>query len=169
MRNIAFLKFPKNEVFDNNNYTKLFKDPQEQQLQNPEMVTYVQLEMTELGKYECFGEDYNNVSNFLLTPKELSKRHVSYTAISSMPVECLCIKKQDFYEYIDDIIRKKFMIFLRRYPRDFELRSTYYEKSCWKNFKLEYMSKHVPIPVNLLNDKRRMQEIQFEAVELEEK
>ena len=27
MRNIAFLKFPSNEVFDESNYTKLFKDP----------------------------------------------------------------------------------------------------------------------------------------------
>ena len=150
MRNIAFLRFPvtkqmaekydmeENEVIDTTNYTKLFKDPPDKHLQNPELVSFVQLEMTELGKYECFGEDYGNVSNFFLTPAELGKRQVSYTALSSMPVECYCIKKQDFYEYIDDVIRKKFMMFLRRYPRDFELRSTYYEKFCWSQFKISY-------------------------------
>ena len=86
MRNIAFLRFPvteqmaekydmeQNDVIDTTNYTKLFKDPPDKHLQNPELVSFVQLEMTELGKYECFGEDYGNVSNFLLTPAELGKR-----------------------------------------------------------------------------------------------
>jgi hypothetical protein len=64
------------------------------------------LELTELGQYECFGEDYKNVSNFLLTPQELSMRAIPYTVVSSMPMECYRIKKRDFYEYIDDKTRK---------------------------------------------------------------
>lgn len=43
-----------------------------------------------------------------------------------MPAECYSINKKDFYEYIDDKIRKKFMIYLRRYPKDFELRQLFY-------------------------------------------
>ena len=64
------------------------------------------LELAELGKYECFGENYDTVKNFLLSPTQISERHLTYSVISSIPLECYSIRKRDFYEYIDDITRK---------------------------------------------------------------
>lgn len=62
--------------------------------------------MAELGEYQSFGESYENVSNFMLNPTELSMKEINYTAISSTPATCYSIKKLDFYEYIDDKTRK---------------------------------------------------------------
>ena len=167
LRNLPMLIF--NEDIDETNYTKLFRDPEEGQLTDPTKVRHLLLELTELGQYECFGEHYQSVSNFMLNPGELSKKEVPYTAISSMPVECFCIKKKDFYEYIDDKTRKQFMIYMRRFPRDYELRSAYYEQYTWNQYKKGYIEKYVKIPSIIFNDSRRMQEIELEVAKQEKK
>ena len=167
LRNLPMLIV--NEDIDETNYTKLFRDPDEKQLKDPNQVRHMLLELTELGQYECFGEEYKSVSNFMLNPGELIKKEVPYTAISSMQVECYCIKKKDFYEYIDDKTRKQFMIYMWRYPRDYELRSAYYEQHTWNQFKKGYIEKNVKIPSIIFNNSRRMQEIELEVARQEKK
>ena len=50
------------------NYQILFKDP-EFFHRKKGMVKYLLLELAELGQYECFGEDADTISNFMLTPQ----------------------------------------------------------------------------------------------------
>ena len=97
----------------------LFRDPQNE---NNQQVETKIIELAELGQYESFGEDYEYTSNSMLTPAMLCQQKMNYASVSTMPVELYKIKKTDFYEYLDDKVRKKFMIYLRRYPRDYELR-----------------------------------------------
>ena len=140
----------------------MFKDPTKKDLQEPGRVNHLLLELTQLGKYECFGEDYNTISNSMLTPSQISKRAVPYTSVSKLPVECFSIKKQEFYEYIDDKTFKQFLIYLRRYPSDQELRSFFYEQKSWNYFKDSYSTKNIKIPVVIASDPRVMQQLEIE-------
>jgi len=110
------------------------------------------MEMTQLGQYECFGEDFQNVSNYMLTTQQLSMLPTSYAVISKMPTECYCIKKQDFYEYIDDKTRKKFMMCIRQYPTNSELRNNYFSKYNWNVYKDKFINKNLTIPIMILRD-----------------
>ena len=125
MRNIPMLKI--NQKIDESNYTKLYQDPTAEELKDKTKVTFSLLQLAELGQYESFGEEYSSLSNFMLTPYDLSMSEISYTAISSLPAECYKIRKKDFYEYIDDKTKKQFLMNMRNYPSDFDLRSVYYE------------------------------------------
>lgn len=116
-----------NQKIDESNYTKLYQDPTAEELKDKTKVTFSLLQLAELGQYESFGEEYSSLSNFMLTPYDLSMSEISYTAISSLPAECYKIRKKDFYEYIDDKTKKQFLMNMRNYPSDFDLRSAYYE------------------------------------------
>ena len=52
------------------NYMDLYKDPSQME-KFQKKTQNLTLELTELGSYECFGEDWNAVSNFLLNPTQL--------------------------------------------------------------------------------------------------
>lgn len=123
-----------------------FKDPTPEQMSDPSAFELKTLELAELGEYECFGEDIANASNQMLSATQLSMQNIPYAAVSCMPVKCFCIKRRDFYEYIDDRIRKKFMIYLRRYPSNYELRSNYYNLRYWNVFKGQFMAENTTIP-----------------------
>lgn len=87
--------------------------------------------MAQLGRYECFGEDYNNVSNLLMQAPQLRNQPICYSVISTMPTQCFCVKKYDFYSYINDKTRKIFMMNMKQYPTNEELRSNYFNKDHW--------------------------------------
>jgi CRP-like cAMP-binding protein len=62
------------EIIDNTgkeitveNYKCLFKEP-EPFHRKKGMTKFLLLELTELGQFECFGEDVETISNFLLSP-----------------------------------------------------------------------------------------------------
>lgn len=93
------------------NYSELYKDPEPEAPAN--QTWKLLLEIAELGHFECFGEDYRNVSNFLLSNTELAQQSIPYSVVCTMPTEIYCVKKRDFYEYIDDRSRKRFMLFIR--------------------------------------------------------
>lgn len=63
-----------------------------------------------------------------------------------MPLECYCIKKKDFYEYIDDITRKQFLKYIRQYPKDKDLRRFYFEQQHWADFRNFYIRENVSTP-----------------------
>ena len=116
------------------NYQILFKDPDAFHRKKG-MVKYLLLELTELGQFECFGEDVNTISNFMLTSQHICKAALPYSIISAMPLECYCIRKKEFYEYINDVTKKKFIKYIRSYPKDKDLRRFYYEQTHWKDFR----------------------------------
>jgi hypothetical protein len=79
-----------------------------------------------------------------------------YGVISCLPLECYCIQKRDFYEYLDDKVRKKFMIYLRQYPRDYELRAHFYQQLWWMIYKENYLKQNTGIPIIIANDSEMM-------------
>jgi CRP-like cAMP-binding protein len=68
VRMIPILKPKREYLEDQAKLPLLYKDPTEEQLKNPDIVHTKLIEIAELGHYECFGEDYNKASNFLLSP-----------------------------------------------------------------------------------------------------
>lgn len=66
LRNIEVIDHSGKEITVEN-YKMLFKEP-EIFHKKKGMVKYLLLELTELGQYECFGEDAETVANFLLNP-----------------------------------------------------------------------------------------------------
>jgi hypothetical protein len=72
------------------------------------------------------------------------------------------LRKLDFYEYIDDVVRKNFTQYLRRYPEDEDLRRFYYEQSNWMDFRHVFKQERLHTPVQIKKDSRRMKEIQTE-------
>ena len=66
--------------------------------------------------------------------------------ISSQPLECYCIAKTDFYEYISDVTRKQFLKYLRSYPHDKELRRFYFEQTNWMEFRLNFLRERIATP-----------------------
>lgn len=82
--------------------------------------------------------------------------------ISCQPLECYCIGKSDFYEYISDVTRKQFLKYLRSYPSDTELRRFYFEQINWMGFRNLFVKDRVSTPPQIKRDPRRMQEIQEE-------
>ena len=138
------------------NETHDYKDPHDECQHNQ-----LSMEMGVLGPYECFGEDYKNCSNLLLPKDELVKSIVPYSSVTVMPSEFYAIKKRDFFEYIDDVTRKSFMYFIRRYPSDFELRLNYNDEVNWNNYKRDYIKKmDLVVPSLFTNDKSQMRIIE---------
>ena len=87
-----------------------------------------QLSLHDLGFFECFGEDPETASNFLLPPDILAKRPLPHTLVSILPTEFLSLRKLDFYTYLDDVARKLFITnHLKKYPEDEDLRRWYFE------------------------------------------
>ena len=117
------------------NYQTLFREPDEKHRLRG-LVKSLPLEVTELGLYECFGEDIDMISNSMLTPEQISSKPLPYSVISSMPLECYSLRKKDFYEYISDTIRKSFLKYLKPYPKDQDLRRFYYEQINWMEYRL---------------------------------
>jgi len=150
------------------NYKILFKEPDPYQTKKG-MVKNLFLELTELGQYECFGEDYDVVSNFLLNPAQIGQRLLPYTVISCMPLECYTVRKKDFYEYIDYVTRKQFLKYIRKYPEDKDLRRFYFEQQNWSDFRSGYIKDRVHTPPQIKSDKKRMASILKEDEEIEKR
>ena len=104
IRNIEVIE-EKGREWTVHDYHEQFKEPTDAQ-RKAGFVKHIQLEVTELGNAECFGEDYDSISNALLSPEELSKKPLPYTVISSQPLEVYCIKKTALYYYLDDQAKK---------------------------------------------------------------
>jgi hypothetical protein len=105
--------------------------------------------LTELGEYQCFGEDPTNLTNFLLSPYVIAKKPITYSIISALPLEYYSLRKLDFYEYIDDVVRKNFTLYLRGYPADEDLRRFYYEQSNWMDFRHVFKQERLHTPVQI--------------------
>ena len=58
---------------------------------------------------------------------------------------------------------------IRRYNSDYELRQEYYELYSWKQYKDQYIAKHVKIPMQIATDKEMMQEIELNDAANEKK
>lgn len=69
----------------------LYKDPTEEQLLIEGFTMTKLIELAELGKYQCFGEDWSHVSNFMLSTNQLAMLPIGYSTISTMPTECFAI------------------------------------------------------------------------------
>jgi hypothetical protein len=67
LRNIEIIDHGGKEITVEN-YKMLFKDP-EAFHKKKGMTKFLLLELTQLGLFECFGEDTDTISNFLLTPQ----------------------------------------------------------------------------------------------------
>eukprot|EP00347_Sterkiella_histriomuscorum_P000850 403374282 len=160
LRNIEIIDHSNKEITVEN-YKMLFKEPEEFH-RKKSMVKFLLLELTELGQYECFGEDSEVLSSTVITPYDISQRQLPYSVISSQPLECYCIGKTDFYEYISDVTRKQFLKYLRTYPTDKELRRFYFEQTNWMQFRNFFVKDRVVTPPQIKRDQRRMQEIQDE-------
>lgn len=63
-----------------------------------------------------------------------------------MPLECYCVRKKDFYEYIDDVTKKHFLKYLRSYPKDKELRRFYFEQTNWSEYRNYFVKDRVVTP-----------------------
>jgi len=153
LRNIEIVDYSNREITVDN-YKMLFKEPEEYHRKKG-MVKHLLLELTELGQYECFGDDADTVSNFVLGANEIAKKQLPYSVISSQPLECYCIGKTDFYEYISDVTRKQFLKYLRSYPRDKELRRFYFEQTNWMDFRLHFLRDRIATPPQIRRDARR--------------
>ena len=70
LRNIEIVDYSNREITVEN-YKMLFKDPEDFHRKKG-MVKHLLLEMTELGQYECFGEDAETVSNFVLGAHDIA-------------------------------------------------------------------------------------------------
>lgn len=91
MRMLTMLK-PYKQILDlPDGLTLLYKDPTEQQMQIPGLTMTKIVELAELGKYQCFGDDFSVASNFLLSTQQIAMAHIRYASISTMPTECYCI------------------------------------------------------------------------------
>ena len=73
-----------------------------------------------------------------------------------MPLECYCIKKKDFYEYLSDITKKQFLKYIRAFPKDKDLRRFYYEQTNWHDFKSDFVKERVSTPLQIRRDPKRM-------------
>jgi CRP-like cAMP-binding protein len=81
LRNIEIVDNSNKEITVEN-YKILFKEPEEYH-RKKSMVKFLLLELTELGQYECFGEDADVVSNFVLGANEIMQKQLPYSVISS--------------------------------------------------------------------------------------
>ncbi len=86
-----------------------------------------------------------------------------------MPLEYYSLRKVDFYEYIDDVVRKNFIQYLKRYPNDEDLRRFYYEQINWMSFRHQIKRERIPTPIQVKRDTRRMNEIKGEDQEIKER
>ena len=72
------------------------------------------------------------------------------------------MKKLDFYEYINDVVRKHFSQYLKSYPADDDRRRFYYEQINWMDFRHIFIRDRLPTPIQIKKDTRRMNEIESE-------
>lgn len=86
-----------------------------------------------------------------------------------MPLEYYSLRKVDFYEYIDDVVRKHFIQYLKMYPGDEDLRRFYYEQINWMSYRHLIKRERLPTPVQVKRDTRRMTEIKREDREIRER
>jgi len=118
--------------------------------------------MHELGFFECFGEDPETASNFLLPPEILAKRPLPHTLVSVLPTEFLSLRKLDFYTYLDDVARKLFITnHLKHYPEDEDLRRWYFEQKNFQDYR-SLKDKRVPTPELLKRDQKRKEQLELE-------
>lgn len=89
---------------------------------------------------------------------------MTYSVVSTTPLECFCLKKHEFYEYIGDVARKAFMKYLRVYPSDGDLRRFYHEQMNWMDFRRQVQSDRTggKPPAFARRDAKRMAEIEQE-------
>ena len=66
------------------------------------------------------------------------------------------MRKVDFYEYIDDVVRKHFTQYLKSFPSDEDLRRFYYEQINWMDFRHVFKRQRLPTPDKIKKDTRRM-------------
>ena len=104
IRNIDIVE-EKGREWTVHDYHEQFREPTEFQRESG-MTKNIQLEVTELGNAECFGEDYDVIANEFKSPEEIARAPLPYTIISSQPLEVYSIKKTAIYYYLNDVAKK---------------------------------------------------------------
>jgi hypothetical protein len=69
---------------------------------------------------------------------------VPYSIISATPIEFYSLRKNDFYEYLDERQRKQFQKYIKVYPKDSDLRRHYFEQMNWLKYRIDHAKDNLP-------------------------
>ena len=115
---------------DRHSNEEFYEEPSKDDLKN-ENVRNILLEITEIGRYQCFGE-YN-----LTAAKEVEP----FTVISITPCEVFFVERTKFCEFLAKSAFETFIKNMREYPSDTQIRRFYYESISWRDFKDRFLNR----------------------------